>query len=217
MLTVLLQTAGTRMISRRRFIARMAILLAAANDVPAFAQNDGDYPVRPIHFIIPNTSGGTSDILARLIGARLSDALGQPVVVESRPGAAGRIALDYMANAAPDGYTILLGNNGTNAIVPIAQVSDVVDETALVPVIKLASLAIVVAATPKLGVSSLRDVIERARQPAGFARLRQQRHRIDFAHGGCAAESARRHQAAADPVCGNGVRSQGRARLAKCR
>ncbi len=120
--------------------------------------------MRPIHFIIPNTSGGTSDILARMIGARLSDALGQPVVVESRPGAAGRIALDYMAKAAPDGYTILLGNNGTNAIVPIAQVGEAVDETALVPVIKLASLAIVVAATPKLEVSSLRDVIERARR-----------------------------------------------------
>ena len=170
MLTVLLQTAGTRMLSRRRFIARMAILLAAANATPAFAQNDGDYPVRPIRFIIPNTSGGTSDILARLIGARLSDAMGQPVVVESRPGAAGRIALDHMAKAAPDGYTILLGNNGTNAIVPIAQVSDAVDETALVAVIKLASLAIVVAATPKLDVTSLRDVIERARrQPDSLA------------------------------------------------
>jgi tripartite-type tricarboxylate transporter receptor subunit TctC len=158
------------MLSRRRFIAHMAILLAAANAAPAFAQNDGDYPVRPIRFIIPNTSGGTSDILARLIGARLSDAMGQPVVVESRPGAAGRIALDHMAKAAPDGYTILLGNNGTNAIVPIAQVSDALDETALVPVIKLASLAIVVAATPKLEVSSLRDVIERARrQPDSLA------------------------------------------------
>ena len=88
---------------------------------PAFAQNAGDYPARPIHFIIPNTVGGTSDILARMIGARLSDAMGQPVIVESQAGAAGRIALDYMAKAAPDGYTILLGNNGTNAIVPSAQ------------------------------------------------------------------------------------------------
>ena len=170
MLTILLQTAATRVLSRRRFIALTAILLAAANGAPAFAQNDGDYPERPIHFIIPNTSGGTSDILARLIGARLSDAMGQPVVVESRPGAAGRIALDYMAKAAPDGYTILLGNNGTNAIVPIEQASHAIDETALVPVIKLASLAIVVAATPKLGVSSLRDLIERARrQPDSLA------------------------------------------------
>jgi tripartite-type tricarboxylate transporter receptor subunit TctC len=128
---------------------------------PAFAQSTGDYPVRPIHFIIPNTVGGTSDILARLIGARLSDAMGQPVIVESRPGAAGRIALDHMSKAAPDGYTILLGNNGTNAIVPGAQAAD---DSALVPVIKLASLAIVIAATPRLEVKSLTDAIERARR-----------------------------------------------------
>ena len=151
-------------LSRRRFIRDLAILLASSGAAPAFAQSTGDYPVRPIHFIIPNTVGGTSDILARLIGARLSDALGQPVIVESRPGAAGRIALDYMAKAAPDGYTILLGNNGTNAIVPGAQTVDAADDPALVPVIKLSSLAIVIAATPRLEVKSLSEVIERARR-----------------------------------------------------
>ncbi len=85
----------------------------------------------------------------------MTDALGQPVVVESKPGAAGRIALEHMAKAAPDGYTMLLGNNGTNAIVPSAQGSEVPEDAPLVPVIKLASLAIVVAASPKLGVKSL--------------------------------------------------------------
>jgi tripartite-type tricarboxylate transporter receptor subunit TctC len=147
--------------SRRRFIRDLAILLASASAAPAFAQSTGDYPTRPIHFIIPNTVGGTSDILARLIGARLSEAIGQPVIVESRPGAAGRIALDHMAKAAPDGYTILLGNNGTNAIVPGAQAAD---DSTLVPVIKFASLAIVIAATPRLEVKSLTDTIERARR-----------------------------------------------------
>ena len=150
-----------RTLSRRRFIRDLAILLANASAVPALAQSTGDYPVRPIHFIIPNTVGGTSDILARLIGARLSDGMGQPVIVESRPGAAGRIALDHMAKAAPDGYTILLGNNGTNAIVPGAQAAD---DSLLVPVIKFASLAIVIAATPRLEVKSLTDTIERARR-----------------------------------------------------
>jgi tripartite-type tricarboxylate transporter receptor subunit TctC len=86
-------------LSRRRFMRDLAILLASAGAAPVFAQSTGDYPVRPIHFVIPNTVGGTSDILARLIGSRLSDAIGQPVIVESRPGAAGRIALDYMGKA----------------------------------------------------------------------------------------------------------------------
>lgn len=145
-----------------RFFIWLAVALAAANPGSATAQN-ADYPSRTIHFIIPNTVGGTSDILARLIGARLTDALGQPVVIESKPGAAGRIALEHMAKAAPDGYTILLGNNGTNAIVPSAQGSEVPEDAPLVPVIKLASLAIVVAASPKLGVKSLGEAIKRAR------------------------------------------------------
>jgi tripartite-type tricarboxylate transporter receptor subunit TctC len=161
MLIVPLRATLPRTLSRRRFIRDLAILLASASAAPAFAQSTGDYPTRPIHFIIPNTVGGTSDILARLIGARLSDAMGQPVIVESRPGAAGRIALDHMAKAAPDGYTILLGNNGTNAIVPGAQAAD---DSTLVPVIKFASLAIVIAATPRLEVKSLTDTIERARR-----------------------------------------------------
>lgn len=134
------------------------------------AQNVDAYPSRPIRFIIPNTAGGTSDLLARLIGARLSDALGQPVVVESRPGAAGRIALEHTAKAAPDGYTLFLGNNGTNAIVQSVPGADAADTMTLAPVIKLASLAIVVAATPKLGVQTLAELIDRARRnPGGLA------------------------------------------------
>ena len=163
MLTITVRTAVAAGSSRRRFVAWLAIILVAAHPAAAFAQG-ADYPSRTIHMVIPNTVGGTSDILGRLIGARLSDALGQPVIIESKPGAAGRIALDYMAKAAPDGYTILLGNNGTNAIVPSAQQgNEVAEDAPLVPVIKLASLAIVIAASPKLGVLSLADLIRRAR------------------------------------------------------
>ena len=104
MLTIPTESAASRTCSRRRFIRRLAILLASANGATVFAQNAGDYPSRPIRFVIPNIVGGTSDILAWIIGAALSDALGQPVIVESKPGAAGRIALEYTAKAAPDGY-----------------------------------------------------------------------------------------------------------------
>ena len=146
-------------------LALITALLASAS----VADDPDRYPSRPIRLIIPNTAGGTSDILARLIGDRLEDALGQPVIVESRPGAAGRIALEYTAKAAPDGYTLFLGNNGTNAIVQSTQ-PGAADVTTLVPVIKLASLAIVVVANPKLGVESLTDLIDRARRdPGGIA------------------------------------------------
>lgn len=154
-------------LSRRQFLSRLTALLGGVCAGEGLAQNSTDYPARAIRIIIPNTAGGTSDLLARLIGARLSDALGQPVVVESRPGAAGRIALDYTAKAAPDGYTLFLGNNGTNAIVQSAQGGEVAEEPTLVPVIKLASLAIVIAATSRLDVKSLGDMIERARRAPG--------------------------------------------------
>ncbi|HKW79617.1 MAG TPA: tripartite tricarboxylate transporter substrate binding protein [Casimicrobiaceae bacterium] len=149
-------------------VVLLALVMALL--APASVADDPDrYPSRPIRLIIPNTAGGTSDILARLIGDRLEDALGQPVIVESRPGAAGRIALEYTAKAAPDGYTLFLGNNGTNAIVQSTQ-PGAADVTTLVPVIKLASLAIVVVANPKLGVESLTDLIDRARRdPGGIA------------------------------------------------
>jgi tripartite-type tricarboxylate transporter receptor subunit TctC len=160
--TIPIGRAHARRCSRVRFVAWLAIALAVVHPGATTAQN-ADYPSRTIHLIIPNTIGGTSDILGRLIGARLTDALGQPVVIESKPGAAGRIALEYMAKSAPDGYTMLLGNNGTNAIVQSAQGHDVADEAPLVPVIKLASLSIVVAASPTLGVSSLGEAIKRAR------------------------------------------------------
>ncbi|MGH8800289.1 MAG: Bug family tripartite tricarboxylate transporter substrate binding protein [Casimicrobiaceae bacterium] len=162
------RTAGRSSLSRRRFVGLLAAAIAGASARGVAAQDGGGWPSRSIRFIIPNTFGGSSDLLARLIGARLGDALGQPIVVESKPGAAGRIALDYTVKAAPDGYTLFLGNNGTNAIVQSAQGDNNADDVALLePVIMLASLAIVVAATPGLGVHTLPQMIERARRKPG--------------------------------------------------
>jgi len=67
-----------------------------------------DYPAKPIRLIVPFSAGGGVDLCARLVGQRLSDAWAQPVVIENRPGAAGTVAGDYVAQAAPDGYTVLI-------------------------------------------------------------------------------------------------------------
>ncbi len=72
-----------------------------------------DYPVKPIRFIAPNPPGGPTDILARLIGQKLSESLGQPVFVENRAGAGGNIGTELAAKAPPDGYTLVTGNNAT--------------------------------------------------------------------------------------------------------
>src|SRR4051812_17894253 len=72
-----------------------------------------DYPVKPIRFIAPNLPGGPTDILARLIGQKLAESLGQPVIVENRAGAGGNIGTELAARSPADGYTLVTGNNAT--------------------------------------------------------------------------------------------------------
>lgn len=132
------------------------------------AEQKGAYPIYPIHCILPYPIGGTSDLVARLVVARLGVVLGQPVVIEARPGAAGRIALDYVANAAPDGYTLLLANNGSNAVVPALQRANAIrPDLTFAPVTMLVRLPIVVAVTPALGMHKLADLIAQARDAPG--------------------------------------------------
>ena len=88
-----------------------AMLMALAGT--ALAQT---YPNRPIKLIAPYPPGGTTDIVARAVGVKLGEALGQSVIVENKTGAGGLIGHDFVAKAAPDGYTLLLGNSASLAV-----------------------------------------------------------------------------------------------------
>ena len=105
-------------ISRRTLIAGLG-LGSAASLLPrqAFAA----FPDRPIRLIVPFAAGGNADIVGRLVGERISNALGQPVVVENRGGAGGGIGAEAVARAAPDGYTLLVGSNGPLTVNPFVQ------------------------------------------------------------------------------------------------
>lgn len=94
---------------QRSALVLVAMVLGFGGVLPAQAQ---DWPSRPIRWIVPYTAGGLSDTIARLVAQKLSDRLGQPVVVENRTGAGGNIGTELGAKAAPDGYTIVLGNPG---------------------------------------------------------------------------------------------------------
>ena len=85
--------------------------------IPALAFSQG-YPNKPIRMIVPFAPGGASDFVGRIMQPRMSELLGQQIVVENRPGASGNIGLDAAAKAAPDGYTLFLGNVGTIALNP---------------------------------------------------------------------------------------------------
>ncbi|MFZ1950646.1 MAG: tripartite tricarboxylate transporter substrate binding protein [Pseudolabrys sp.] len=91
---------------RTLFLAAIAGLLAVSTSVRA-----ADYPARPIMLVVAFPPGGPSDVLARIVGKKMEELLGAPFVIENRPGAGGNIAAESVARAAPDGYTLLMGNN----------------------------------------------------------------------------------------------------------
>jgi tripartite-type tricarboxylate transporter receptor subunit TctC len=76
------------------------------------------YPTKPIHLIVPYPAGGGTDFFARLVGQKMSELMGQPIVVENKPGAATNLGADFVAKAPPDGYTVLLGDVATYAANP---------------------------------------------------------------------------------------------------
>src|SRR3978361_1391559 len=108
--------------SPQRFINAIPAALAGAAllllGAAASAQDAGNYPNRPVMMIVPFAPGGASDFVARIIQHGVGDILGQQIVVDNRPGAAGMIGTESAARAAPDGYTTFLGNIGTVSINP---------------------------------------------------------------------------------------------------
>ncbi|MDU7588681.1 MAG: tripartite tricarboxylate transporter substrate-binding protein, partial [Acidovorax sp.] len=95
--------------------AALSMVLAAAL-APLAAPAQTAYPNKPVTLVIPFPPGGQTDVVGRLIGERLSKRLGQPVIVENKPGVNGSLASDAVARARPDGYTLVIGGPGTHAI-----------------------------------------------------------------------------------------------------
>ena len=98
------------------FAARVAIAIVSSLLPWAAGAQATDYPSRPVKVVVPYAPGGVTDIIARHLAPKLQALLGQPFVVENKPGASGNIALDFVAGAPPDGYTLFVGNVTTNAI-----------------------------------------------------------------------------------------------------
>ncbi|MEQ1775347.1 MAG: tripartite tricarboxylate transporter substrate-binding protein [Burkholderiales bacterium] len=134
-----------------------AVALTAMSPNIAHAQQK--YPSKPIRLVVAFTAGGTPDTLARLIGPRLGETFGQPVIIENRPGAGGALAANIVAKAAPDGYTLLATSPGF-AVVAALQPNlpyDPIKDFAGVANIGFSTNALVVA--PSLGMKSVKDLI----------------------------------------------------------
>jgi tripartite-type tricarboxylate transporter receptor subunit TctC len=146
--------------------ALCAATLAAALSVPLTGLAQG-YPTKPIRMIVAQAPGGPTDIVARVYATKLSEFLGQPIVVDNRVGAGGTIAGEIVANSPPDGYTLCVMANGTAAIAPhfIRVTYDVRTHFAPVALIGDSPLALMV--NPKLPATSLKELIALAKAKPG--------------------------------------------------
>src|SRR3954463_10576896 len=135
------------------------------------------YPNRPIHLIVPYPAGGGTDFFARLVGARMAELIGQPIVIENKPGAATNLGADFVAKAQPDGYTILLGDVATFAANQSLYKKIPFDfEKDFTPISLTARFVTVLLVNPnKLKANSVADVIAAAKAEPG---------KIDIAHAG---------------------------------
>lgn len=140
--------------------ASIVALAATLLPIPASAQADSDYPNRTIKIVVGFAAGGGNDIIARIIGQKLQDALGQPVIVENRPGAGGRLSAAYVATSPPDGYTLLVGASGAMAISPAVfekmPYSTLKDFT---PISMIAAFPLILVVHPANPAKNLQDLI----------------------------------------------------------
>jgi tripartite-type tricarboxylate transporter receptor subunit TctC len=126
------------------------------------------YPVKPVRLIVPYPPGGGTDIFARLVGARLSETLGQPIVIEQRPGAAGVIGADVAAKAAPDGYTLVIGQ-ASNLAINLSLMKKLPYDPArdFAPITLVATSPSLLVVHPSLPVRTIKDLVALAKTKPG--------------------------------------------------
>jgi len=128
------------------------------------AADEVKYPTRPIRIVVGFTAGGGNDIIARIVGQKLSESLGQPVIIENKPGAGAILATEYVARSAPDGYTLLVGASGAMVINPAVYEKLSYDTMRdFVPVSELGSFPLILIVNAASPFKSLADLVAYAK------------------------------------------------------
>ncbi len=159
-----MQTVSSPVLTRRSLLA---LSLGAAAMLPASNGRATDYPRQPIRFVVPFTPGGGADVLARIAGQYVAGRLGQPVVIDNRPGAGGNISAEVVSRAPPDGYTLLEGNLAHAIAMTLYRHLRYDIEHDFTPVIALGSVPFVLATAPDLPVSSVQELLTLAKAKPG--------------------------------------------------
>ncbi|MGL5114976.1 MAG: Bug family tripartite tricarboxylate transporter substrate binding protein [Beijerinckiaceae bacterium] len=151
-------------ITRRSLLAGAAII-ASALAGPAYAQA---FPTKPITIVVPFAAGGSTDVVSRIIGAKMGENMGSQVIIENRAGAGGGIGAASVAKAAPDGYTILMGTISTHTLNPIMAKTKLFDPIKdFAPISLLASIPNVLIVHPSLGVNTVQELIALLKKEPG--------------------------------------------------
>jgi len=150
----------------KRNLGRALLLLALA--LAAGSGLAQQYPDRPVRFIVPFAPGGGADVVARIVGERLAKQLGQPVVVENKPGAGATIGADFVAKSAPDGYTLLYGTPGPQIVNPYLMKKLPYDPMRdFAPISRLVVIPNILVVHPGVPAKSVKELIELARAQPG--------------------------------------------------
>jgi len=150
-----------------RLVEACALLGFAFLATPQVARADAAWPSRPITFVVPGAAGGTTDTPVRFLAQKLGERLGQPIIVDNKPGAGGALGSNLVARALPDGYTVLVGNTGSNAINYTAYPKlnyKAEDFTPLTDMISFANVLVVPAKSP---IKSLKELVSTAKREPG--------------------------------------------------
>src|SRR5213592_1396972 len=138
-------------------VKTLALLLLAMAPALAWAQ---DYPGKPVRMVVGFPPGGGTDVVARILAPKLSELLGQPLVIENRPGATGTVAAGHVAKSPPDGYTIMMGHVSVNAIAPSLFSNLPYDaERDFAPIGIAAAVPHIVVVHPSLPATTLKELI----------------------------------------------------------
>ena len=155
------------LLPRHSLTALLALVCSVGPTMLAAIAADAGYPSRPIKIVVPFAAGTQLDLAGRIVAAKLAEAVGQPVIIDNRPGASGNIGSETVAKAAPDGYTLLLTGSfitslpstmGSRAVDPIA---------AFAPISKISQPPMMIVVNPALNVNSLDELVALAGKSPG--------------------------------------------------
>ena len=146
-------------------LLRLFAFLALAACAPlCLAQS---WPARPVKMVVPFPAGGPTDVMTRVLAEKLTTALGQPVVVENKPGAGGTIGADFVAKSAPDGYTLVMATGSTHSVAPYLTKVPYDPQRDFTPIVYVGYATNLLVVSPVIGINSVRELIDYAKKHPG--------------------------------------------------